>query len=367
MPINNPNGSNEREESWSVADMLRDCFLCGVVVVHGPNQSVTLSADAAQILGWESLPKAQRPIEALPEALRTLARDLVSSGKIPVESTLELEIPERGVFPVRVTPLPLSFGSGTFAMALMIRGLALQPEFEQRLQQLARLAAIGTLSTSMAHEIKNALVASKTFIDLLLEKHQDAELVEVVQREIGRIDSLVTQTLRFAKTARKRFIDLRLHEVLGNSLRLVQPQLETRLISLQQSFQAVPDLVRGDDHQLQQAFLNLFLNASEAMGNHGTLSVATDTVHRNPPARTQHNSTPNQLRVTITDTGPGIAPETMARLFEPFFTTKPNGTGLGLPIVWRIIQEHRGTISVDSQPGKGTTFRVLLPGLPAPG
>jgi signal transduction histidine kinase len=366
MPVNNPNGSNEREESWSVADMLRDCFLCGVIVLHSPSQSVILSGDAAQILGWEPLPKEPRPIEALPEPLRSLARDLASSGKMPTDCTLELRLLDGTTLPIHITSVPITFGGGTAAMALVIRGLALQPQFEQRLQQLARLAAIGTLSASTAHEIKNALVASKTFIDLLLEKHQDAELVEVVKREIGRIDSLVTQTLRFSKSEKKRFTRLRLHEVLGASLRLVQPQLETRLISLQQSFQAVSDLVRGDDQQLQQAFLNLFLNASEAMGSHGTLSVATDTVHRTSSS-TQHNSSPSQLRVTITDTGPGIAPETMARLFEPFFTTKPNGTGLGLPIVWRIIQEHRGTISVDSQPGKGTTFRVLLPGLPPPG
>jgi signal transduction histidine kinase len=367
MAINNPNGINEREESWRVADMLRDCFLCGVILVHSRDQSVILGGDAAQILGWETDSKEPRPIASLPEPLRTLTRELASSSSKPVECTVELNVPDRGAFPVRITPLPMSLAGETVKLALLVRGLSLQPQFELRLQKLARLAAIGTLSASMAHEIKNALVASKTFIDLLLEKNQDAELVEVVRREIGRIDSMVNQTLSFAKADKKRFTSLRLHEVLANALRLVEPQLGTRSIALRRSFEAEPDVVRGDDHQLQQAFLNLFLNASEAMADHGTLSVATENVQRTPAGPSPRTSAPpNQLRVTISDTGPGMAPETMARLFEPFYTTKPNGTGLGLPIVWRIIQDHRGSISVDSQPGQGTTFRVLLPVLPAP-
>src|SRR5207245_8400399 len=147
---------------------------------------------------------------------------------------------------------------------------------EQELRRLDRLASIGTLSASMAHEIKNALVAGKTFIDLLLEKHQDAELVEIVRREMGRIDSIVSQMLRFAVPAKPTFSTIRLHEILDHSLRLVQPQLEGKSISLSRSFQAASDLVNGDDYQLQQAFVNLFLNALEAMGPNGTLTVATD-------------------------------------------------------------------------------------------
>jgi signal transduction histidine kinase len=113
---------------------------------------------------------------------------------------------------------------------------------------------------------------------------------------------------------------------------------------------------------LQQAFVNLLLNALEAMGPNGTLSVATNFL----PASTVPDGPPEaemgtQLRLTIQDNGIGIPPEHMARLFEPFFTTKPNGTGLGLLITRRIIQEHRGTITVESQPDKGTSFQITLP------
>jgi signal transduction histidine kinase len=107
--------------------------------------------------------------------------------------------------------------------------------------------------------------------------------------------------------------------------------------------------VEGDDYQLQQAFVNLFLNSLEAMPPHGTLTVGTGP------------SNGRNLLVTVSDTGTGISPEIIDRLFEPFFTTKPNGTGLGLPITRRIIYEHGGSISVESQPNKGATFTIVLP------
>jgi signal transduction histidine kinase len=145
-------------------------------------------------------------------------------------------------------------------------------------------------------------------------------------------------------------------------LRLVQPQLERKSVEVSRSFQAAPDLVQGDDYQLEQAFVNLFLNALEALGPNGTLSVATEVCSAQAKsARPGASMEGPQLRVTIKDTGAGIPPENMARLFEPFFTTKPKGTGLGLPITRRIILEHRGDISVQSRPGQGTTFQILLP------
>jgi two-component system sensor histidine kinase HydH len=214
----------------------------------------------------------------------------------------------------------------------------------------------------MAHEIKNTLVAGKTFVDLLLEKHQDAELAEVVRREMGRIDAIVSRMRNFAGPAQSAFSEVRLHEILEHSLRLVQPQLVGKLVVLNRSFRAAPDILHGNDYQLQQAFVNLFLNALDAMGPNGTLSVATDIL---PPrarrGKTSEAANLAHLRLTIKDDGVGITPENMARLFEPFFTTKPNGTGLGLLITRRIIQEHHGAITVQSEPDKGTAFQILLP------
>jgi two-component system sensor histidine kinase HydH len=247
-------------------------------------------------------------------------------------------------------------------VVVVVNDIGSARRLEENMRRLDRLASIGTVSASMGHEVKNAFVAVKTFVDLLLEKNPDSELTEVVRRELSRIDSIISQLLKFAGPARPRFATVHLHEVLDHSLRMVQHQLKGRLISLKRSFKAAPDAIKGDGHQLEQAFVNLFLNAVEAMGTSGSLTVATEVVPALPPvaAAPEPNNQP-KVRVTIADTGVGVPPENISRLFEPFFTTKNHGTGLGLPITRRILQEHHGDITVQSQVDKGTTFRILLP------
>jgi two-component system, NtrC family, sensor kinase len=222
---------------------------------------------------------------------------------------------------------------------------------EQNMRRLDRLASLGLLSAGMAHEIKNGLTAIQTFIELLLQKGEDRELAEVVGRELKRIDSLASQMLRFAAPGKNEFATVRVHDLLNHSLLLVEHQISGKLISLKRDYRAAPDTVRGDEFQLQQAFMNLLFNAIEAMGTNGELSVGSEIVDG------------KQLKIQIRDTGVGIAPENLGRLFEPFFTTKKNGTGLGLAISQRIVHEHGGSISAKSEINKGSTFTVLLPAL----
>jgi two-component system, NtrC family, sensor histidine kinase HydH len=223
----------------------------------------------------------------------------------------------------------------------------------EKMQRLDRLANLGMLSAGMAHEIKNGMVAIKTFVDLLLEKNQDAELGEVVRHELDRINAIVTQMLRIAAPASANFKTVRVHEVLDHSLRLLQPQVGGKLIAVKKNYHAESDAVCGDDAQLQQTFMNLFLNALESMGANGTLAISTEITGGENGARI--------LKIKIQDTGAGIAPENLAHLFEPFFTTKKNGTGLGLAICQRIATEHHGAIEVQSENGKGSAFSISLP------
>ena len=223
----------------------------------------------------------------------------------------------------------------------------------EKMQRLDRLANLGMLSAGMAHEIKNGMVAIKTFVDLLLEKNQDAELGDVVRHELKRINAIATQMLRIAAPNHAAFQTVHLHAVLDHSLRLMQPQISVKLIALKKNYHAGSDAVHGDDAQLQQVFMNLLLNALQAMGPNGTLTITTELADGENGARV--------LKIQIADTGLGIAPENLEHLFVPFFTTKRNGTGLGLAISHRIILEHRGTITVQSEPGKSTVFSLSLP------
>jgi two-component system sensor histidine kinase HydH len=225
---------------------------------------------------------------------------------------------------------------------------AVSTDLSANLRRLDRLANLGLVSASVAHEIKNGLVAIGTFVEMLTEKAEDQEMAGVVRRELHRINSLTSQMLRYSASKPDAFTTIRTHELLDHSLRLLEHQMSGRLITLKREYHATTDTVHGEDAQLQQAFMNLFLNAVEAVGSNGEVCVTTES-----------NGT--HLKISVRDSGPGIPAENLTRLFEPFFTTKKNGTGLGLAISQRIVEEHRGQIEVQSKTGHGSVFIVSLP------
>lgn len=342
-------------EGLNLANVLRESLLCALIVLNPEERISLLAGETEELLGIKQQRASGYSIKDLPDPVQKLARDAMASGRATLDRAIKLKMPRKGIHSLQISAVPVRPGAKGSGVALVIRDLTSPKSLECDLRRLDRLASMGTLAAGMAHEIKNALVAGKTFVQSLLEKNQDGELVTIVRRELDRIDSIVSQMLKFASAPRPEFAAIHLHEVLDFSLRLVDPHFKSKSILLNRSFRAAGDLVDGDDYQLQQAFVNLFLNSLDAMPPYGTLTVGTG----------QSNG-PN-LSVTISDSGSGIPAEIIDRLFEPFFTTKPNGTGLGLPITRRIIYEHGGSISVESQPNKGATFTILLPILPQGG
>ena len=332
--------------------LLQECFACGVIVVGARQRIAACTAEAAGHLHRDAAKLLNAPLSSLPAPLARLIRETTRSGK----AILNREIPLGHATALRASILPVKTG-GLSETVVVLNSLTSTPVFEQNLRRLDRLAGLGTLSASMAHEIKNGMVAIRTFVDVLAQKGQDTELTEIVGRELERINAIVTQMLRFAAPNRAAFTTVRIHEVLDHSLRLMQHQISGKLISLKRHYQAEPDTVRGDDAQLQQAFMNLLINALEAMGTNGVLTVKTEMM--------KDEGGGQQLWINIQDTGVGIAPENLERLFEPFFTTKRNGTGLGLAISHRIVLEHHGLLRVQSDPGKGSTFSLSLPAFTA--
>ena len=348
------------QESQNFFSVLQNCLAAGIVVVDGKSRIVTFTEEAEHITGLTSAKALHRLSKALPPPLRKIVCKVATSGRPASGAELILSSRARGKITVHASATPLSAGKTKKnpGVILVLHDVTPAKRLEENLRQLERLASIGTLSASTAHEIKNALVAVKTFMDLLLEKHSDGELAEIVRHEMRRIDSIVSQLLRFAAPPRSAFSPVRIHEILEHSLHTVQSQLIGKQISLYRKFNAATDSVKGDDYQLQQAFVNLLLNAIEAMGPAGKLTVATEII----PLATHTGAVSRpHVRVTVTDNGAGISSENLNRLFEPFFTTKKHGTGLGLSITQRIIQGHHGLINIESEPGKGAVFHVSFP------
>jgi len=350
-----PGGSTKGNSGLAAgnpAGLLQESLACGVLVVGARGRITACTPEAAAHLRTKAARLQNAPVSSLPAPLPQLIRDAAQSGQSVTNLEISPKISRGRTTTLRASILPIKTRAQP-QVVVVLNHLAATLVFEQNMRRLDRLASLGTLSASMAHEIKNGMVAIKTFIDLLLQKGQDTELTEVVNHELQRINAIVTQMLRFAAPKGATFATVRVHELLDHSLRLLHHQISGKLISLQRRYQAQTDTVRGDDAQLQQAFMNLLLNALEAMDTNGMLTVATEI--------TEGQNGAAWLCIHIQDTGVGIARENLGHLFEPFFTTKKNGTGLGLAISQRIAHEHHGTIQAQSEVNQGSTFSLSLP------
>jgi two-component system, NtrC family, sensor kinase len=232
---------------------------------------------------------------------------------------------------------------------------------KQKQEQLVRaekMAALGQLSAGIAHEIRNPLTTIKIFIQSLeKELELDQALTEdfrIIMREIDRINETITLFLKFARPEEPLFQIVDVGALVKETVNLLAAKLRASGIRLIVSFPDKLPPVEGDPKQLSQAFLNLFLNAVEAMPQGGTLKISSE-VTVNPESRDEY------LRMIIKDTGGGIPEKDRPYLFDPFFTQKASGTGLGLSIVYSIIQKHNGHIDVESETGKGSSFILSLP------
>lgn len=352
--MSHPNPSSERS-GLNFEEMLQASCACGVLSLDGSGNVTFVSPEAEKILHLSKASKSG--LERIPQLLE-LIHETQSTGRAINDRKLVLR-PEDSTA-VSVTVMPAAARDKNNRVVVLLKDFSSTNKLENNLQRLDRLASAGTLSAGMAHEIRNALVAVKTFIDLLVEKNKDDELAEVVRHEMRRVDSIVSQMLKFTAPAQPTFASISLHKILDRCLRLAQHRVEGRLIAFERRFDADPDLLNGDDNQLEQAFVNLLLNSVEAINTHGSLTIATE-IASDSEGHLREGRTRRAVRIRISDSGTGIAAQNMAHLFEPFFTTKRNGTGLGLAVTRRIIEEHNGTIDVQSEPGKGTTFTVLLP------
>jgi two-component system sensor histidine kinase HydH len=233
-------------------------------------------------------------------------------------------------------------------------------EKETQLRRADRLSALGQLSAGLAHEIRNPLGAIKGAVEILQDDfppgHPKAEFYNILLREVDRLNDVLTNFLSFARPVTPHLAPLDVRTVLTALEGLISGQARAHQVQIFTSFHAGPSRVMADETLLKQAFLNIMLNAVEAMPRGGDLAVST----RLSPAEAA-GGRPERVEVVFDDTGPGIREEELGRIFDPFFTTKKDGTGLGLAITHRIIENHQGTIRVVSQQGMGTTFAVTLP------
>jgi signal transduction histidine kinase len=252
----------------------------------------------------------------------------------------------------------------------------------QQLWQTAKLATMGELAASIAHELNNPLATVTLRVESLLEDapagDPNRRALEVVTQEVERMATLVANLLQFSRRSHPQISTVDVREEVENTLELVHYHLRKRNVRVVKEFAPDVPRIQADRQQLRQLFLNLFTNASDAMeetkggtltlrvgvGECGSMGVKEYGCEGETETPTHpHTHTPTQILIEVADTGPGIAPEHLDKIMEPFFTTKPEGkgTGLGMAICKRVVQEHHGTLAVESEVGQGTTVRIALP------
>ncbi len=252
---------------------------------------------------------------------------------------------------------------------------AAQKEVEKRhreqVLQVRHLASLGELAAGVAHEIRNPLAGIKLAVQILSREREMADCRETIAEilhSIERLDKTVADLLLYSRVGFPEWESLSLSEIIEEALSCLKQELQRGGVQVEKAFDPALPPVRLDGNQMVRVFLNLFLNALQAMPRGGTLKIKASTSQSGGlaargllPPEDSLSGEERWAEVTVTDTGEGMAPEVLQEIFLPFFTTKPEGVGLGLALSRRIVEQHQGHLSAESKPGEGTTFTLLLP------
>ncbi len=345
-------------------EILLDSLTSGIIAVNADQTVTVFNQQAQQLTGLSEADVLNRAMTRLPPLLVEGLENVLQTGESFRDRDGTIRLHGEDV-PVRLSAALFHGHTGRPLGALLVfNDMTQLKKMEEQIRRTDRLASIGTLSAGMAHEIKNPLVTIKTFTQLLPRQYAESDFREtffdLVGQEVKRIDTIVNRLLNFARPARAALAPVSLHQTVENSLRLVEQQLAQKGIRLDSRLEAGRHLIEADAEQLNQMFVNFFLNAIQAMDAGGTLTVVSSLKTPAFPHAADDCAGP-VIQLDIRDTGCGIPPAELSRIFDPFFTTKEQGIGLGLSVSHGIIQEHNGSIDVESEPGTGTVFHIQFP------
>jgi len=339
------------------ADNVLASMTNGLMTVDLESRIVTLNEMAEQILGRKRTEiegfRFGQAMEDHPSLCRMMMETL-SREKAFFHSEMELKKGEVSLWLTLSTSL-LTDGAGKKIGALAVfQDITEIKALEERLRQADRLAALGTVSAGLAHEIKNPLSAIKTFVQLLPKKFQNTTFMDkfniTVPREIDRINQLVEDLLELTRTRKRLWTAIDISPLLLQVIELHGEEMRKKGILFENHLDPTLPPIQGDPDSLYRAFSNIVINAIQAMPEGGALTVFSEMDSAHPMAK-----------ITFRDTGVGMDENTTKNLFNPFFTTKDMGVGLGMALTHKIIEDHRGTIEVMSEQGRGSAFILRLP------
>jgi len=346
--------------------LIVDNIPTGIMTLDGESRITSFNRAASSITGYSLKDVYYRGVDAVsPEFLK--------GTKVPPYEAARTEINIRKKNGPKVCiGFTVSSGQGgEMASIIIFQDLTVLKAMEEQIRRDDRLRALGDLSASLAHEIRNPLASLSGSVQVLNKgsgvKGEKRHLMEIVLRECERLNSLITDFLLFARPATKEKPErIDIAELIRETIKVFTNSPQAKGIDIEDRLTGSL-FVEGDRRQMSQVFWNLFLNAADAMKNGGKLTVGS--APKGPAGLFSKPDTekmgPRQedrfVEIMVSDTGEGIEQTNLSKVFDPFFSTKTSGTGLGLAIVHRIIESHRGKIYISSVRGKGTTFKIIVP------
>jgi two-component system nitrogen regulation sensor histidine kinase GlnL len=342
----------------------------GVVAITREGRIAAVNALAYRVLGLAVHPgDVGRPFgEVLadcPEVIRVLD-DAFEVADLPNRAEMRLRKTGRAI---GYTLSRIHDDSGELVGAtLFIKDLTRVEQLEERERLRDRLATLGEMAAAIAHEVKNPLASIEVIAGVMkrqLAGHGEAlESLSDIIKEARMANAIVVEVLDFVRPIQLQVERVSLPEILDDSVTLAESKMRRGAVAIHKDIAPeIPDLV-ADEHQLRQLFSNLLANAFEALSGEGRVDIRARLLPLDDDAETGEPSSP-QVQIEIRDNGPGISADDLERCFSPFFTTKPQGTGLGLAVVRKVVDAHDGRIDAVSAPGRGATFRVTLPVVPS--
>jgi signal transduction histidine kinase len=341
----------------------------GIIVTDSKGRITYLNNAACEIFGLDD----QEAIgKRLDERVSGLDFDALTKTDTAVTRDMEIFYPTNRVVNFYVVPLiiesrgdagasqpgpSIPVTSKRVGHAMILRDITERRRTEQQTIESERLNALTLLAAGVAHEVGNPLNSLHIHLHLMQRQAQKLkgtarveldESIDIARSEVSRLDSIVTQFLRAIRPSKPQFQPENVNSIVDEAVRFFAPEIKDRDIVVEQELRSDLPLLQIDRDQMKQAFYNVIKNAFEAMKQRGILRVRTDRDD-------------THVLISFTDTGGGISPENLSRAFEPYFTTKASGTGLGLLIVRRIVREHGGELSIESNEGKGLTLTIRLP------
>jgi len=352
----------------SSIDGIVACDRSGTVVIFNKAMEQMLDFRREDVIGRRSLPDFFHPDESRKFSAKLASEEFGGRSRLFLYETALLSTSGSKI-PCQVSASVLSEGREEVGLVCFfrdlreIRRLAQQFEDQARMLHQDKMISLGKLAASVVHEINNPIAGVLNYARLMIKVLDRGELapdrvgkfqgyLSLMESELSRCSKIVSNLLAFSRKSKLEFNEVNLNELISRCITLSEHRLTLQNIRIET--RVTPDLpfILGDFNQLQQALINLIFNALDAMPNGGTLNIDCEV-----------DGSRNVVEIRVTDSGCGISEDDLLYIFDPFFTTKIEGKGLGLGLstVYGIVDRHKGTISVKSQPGKGSTFSIVLP------